>query len=366
MVKSSKTKPARKKLAVESKHLHSQKKNDIGQLLLTDISTLIEEARQYVAQTVNTTLSLLYWKIGKRIKNEVLKNKRAEYGKQIIGSLAGQLIEKYGKGWNEKTLRHCLRSAETFSEELIVSATRRQLGWTHLKTIMYLNDDLQREFYIEMSIMERWSTRKLQDKINSMLYERTAISKKPGQLIKQEIKALRDEDKLTPDLVFRDPYFLDFLGLKDTYTEKNLEDAILRELENFILQLGQGFTFVERQKRMVIDGEDFKLDLLFYHRKLKRLVSIDLKLGKFKAAYKAQMELYLRWLEKNEMQSGEETPVGLILCAEGNKEQIELLQLDKAGIKIAEYLTELPSKKLLQQKLHQAIEISKRNIENRE
>lgn len=155
---------------------------------------------------------------------------------------------------------------------VIVSATRRQLGWTHLKTIMYLKDGLQRGFYIEMSIMERWSTRKLQDRINDMLYERTAISKKPGQLIKQEIKMLRDEDKLTPDLVFRDPYFLDFLGLKDTYSEKNLEDAILRELENFILELGQGFTFVERQKRMVIDGEDFKLDLLFYHRKLKRLV----------------------------------------------------------------------------------------------
>jgi len=189
---------------------------------------------------------------------------------------------------------------------------------------------------------------------------------KPKRLIKQEIKLLREEDKLTPDLVFRDPYFLDFLGLKNTFSEKNLEDAILRELENFILELGQGFSFVERQKRMVIDGEDFKLDLLFYHRKLKRLIAIDLKLGKFKADYKAQMELYLRWLEKNEMQAGEEMPIGLILCAEGNKEQIELLQLSKAGIKIAEYLTELPSKKLLQQKLHQAIEISKKQLENNE
>ena len=198
-----------------------------------------------------------------------------------------------------------------------------------------------------------------------MLYERTAISKKPGQLIKQEIKDLREQDTLTPDLVFRDPYFLNFLGLKNTFSEKNLEDAILRELENFILELGQGFSFIERQKRMIIDGEDFKLDLLFYHRKLKRLVVIDLKLGKFKATYKAQMELYLRWLEKHEMQAGEEIPIGLILCTEGNKEQIELLQLDKAGIKIAEYLTELPSKKLLQQKLHQALEISKRQIENK-
>jgi predicted nuclease of restriction endonuclease-like (RecB) superfamily len=340
------------------------KKIKTDQLLFNDVSKLIEETRQHVANTINTTLSLLYWKIGTRINTEVLQNSRAEYGKQIVASLTRQLVEKYGKGWDEKTIRHCLRSAETFSEELIVSAVRRQLGWTHLKTIMYLKDDLQRQFYMEMCILERWSTRKLQEKIDGMLYERTAISKKPKQLIKQEIKELRDEDKLTPDLVFRDPYFLNFLGLKNTFNEKNLEDAILRELENFILELGQAFSFVERQKRMIIDGEDFKLDLLFYHRKLKRLIAIDLKLGKFKAAYKSQMELHLRWLEKNEMQPGEEVPIGLILCAEGNKEQIELLQLNKAGIKIAEYLTELPSKKLLQQKLHQAIEISKKYIEN--
>lgn len=340
------------------------KKVNTEQQLFKDITSLIEDSRSFVANAVNTTLVLLYWKVGKRINAEILKNKRAEYGKQIVVSLTKQLTEQFGKGWDDKTLRHCLRSAETFSEELIVSAVRRQLGWTHLKTIMYLKDELQREFYMEMCIQERWSTRKLQDKIDGMLYERTAISKKPKQLIKEEIKQLRDSDKLTPDLVFRDPYFLDFLGLKNTFSEKHLEDAILRELENFILELGQGFTFVERQKRMVIDGEDFRLDLLFYHRKLKRLVAIDLKLGKFKAAYKAQMELYLRWLEKNEMQSGEQIPIGLLLCAEGNKEQIELLQLNKSGIKVAEYLTELPSKKLLQQKLHQAVEISKRQIEN--
>jgi len=339
-------------------------KADIEGQLLSDVASLIEQSRQYVAQTVNSTLSLLYWRIGYRINVEILKDKRAEYGKQIIATLSQCLVEKYGSGWDSKTIRHCLRSAETFSEGLIVSAAQRQLGWTHLKTIMYLKDDLQRQFYIEMCIQQRWSTRKLQERIDSMLYERTAISRKPSQLIKQELKQLREEDKLTPDLVFRDPYFLDFLGLKNTFKEKGLEDAILRELESFILELGQGFTFVERQKRMVIDGEDFKLDLLFYHRKLKRLVAIELKMGKFKAAYKSQMELYLRWLEKNEVQAGEESPIGLILCAEGNKEQVELLELGKAGIKIAEYMTELPDKKLLQNKLHQAVEFSKKLIEN--
>jgi predicted nuclease of restriction endonuclease-like (RecB) superfamily len=240
----------------------------------------------------------------------------------------------------------------------------RQLSWTHFTLLIPLKQPLQREFYTEMCRIEKWSVRTLRDKIDSMLYERTAISKKPSKLIKQELKQLRAEDKLTPDLVFRDPYFLDFLGLKNTYDEKSLEDAILRELERFILELGQGFTFVERQKRMIIDGEDFKLDLLFYHRRLKRLVAIDLKMGKFKAGYKSQMELYLRWLEKNEMQAGEKKPIGLILCAEGNKEQVELLELGKAGIKIAEYMTELPDKKLLQKKLHQAIALSKKQLEN--
>lgn len=335
------------------------------QKLLSDIASLIEESKSYVAQTVNATLSFLYWKIGKRINADVLKNKRAEYGKQIVASLTRQLTEQFGNGFSEKNIRRMMQFADVFPDEQIVASAMRQLSWTHFTLLIPLKEPLQREFYAEMCRIERWSVKTLREKIDGMLYERTAISKKPEQLIKQEIKQLREEDKLTPDLVFRDPYLLNFLGLKDTYSEKSLEDAILRELENFILELGQGFTFVERQKRMIIDGEDFKLDLLFYHRKLKRLVAIDLKLGKFKAAYKAQMELYLRWLEKNEMQSSEQTPIGLILCAEGNKEQIELLQLHKAGIKIAEYLTELPSKKLLQQKLHQAIEISKKQIENK-
>jgi predicted nuclease of restriction endonuclease-like (RecB) superfamily len=342
------------------------KKINTEKQLFTDLARLIEESKQYVAQTVNSTLTLLYWRIGKRISNDLLQNKRAEYGNQIVATVSRQLVENYGNGFSEKSIRRMVQFAEVFHDEQIVASAMRQLSWSHFIELIPLKQSLQREFYAEMCRIEKWSVRTLREKINGMLYERTAISKKPKHLIKQEIKQLRTEDKLTPDLVFRDPYFLDFLGLKNTFSEKNLEDAILRELERFILELGQGFTFVERQKRMIIDGEDFKLDLLFYHRKLKRLIAIDLKLGKFKAGYKSQMELYLRWLEKNEMQPEEDTPIGLILCAEGNKEQIELLQLNKAGIKVAEYLTELPDKKLLQQKLHQAIEISKKHIENNE
>ncbi len=332
--------------------------------LFSEIKTMIEESRRHVAVTVNATITMLYWKIGKKIKEEVLDNQRAGYGEQIVQNLSIELTLMYGKGWGVKHIRHCLRIAETFHDEQIVYALSRQFTWTHLRILMYVDDGLKREFYIEMCRLEKWSTRTLNDKINSMLFERTAISKKPDQTIAFELKELRDEGKLSPEMVFRDPYFLDFLGLKDAFSEKDLEQAILNELEKFILEIGQGFTFVERQKRMVIDNEDHYLDLLFYHRKLRRLVAIDLKLGKFKASYKGQMELYLRFLEKYEKEEGEETPLGLILCSEKSPEQIELLKLEESGIKVAEYLTELPSKKLLERKIVQAIELAKLQIDN--
>jgi len=258
-----------------------------------------------------------------------------------------------------------VRFAEAFPDTQIVATLSRQLSWSHFKEILPLKKPLQRDFYAEMCRLERWSVRTLRKKIDGMLYERTAISKKPEELAKKELAALREKDRLTPDLVFRDPYFLDFLGLKDTYSEKDLETAILREMESFILELGAGFSFVARQKRITVDNEDYYLDLLFFHRKIKRLIAIELKLGKFKAAYKGQMELYLRWLEKYEREPGEEPPLGLILCAGKAREQIELLQLDKSGIRVAEYMTELPKRELLEQKLHKAVESARKRLEAR-
>ena len=201
----------------------------------------------------------------------------------------------------------------------------------------------------------------MREMIDGMLFERTTIATKPEELIKSELANLRDNDVMTPDLVFKSPYFLEFTGLKGMYSEKSLEDSLVAHLEQFIMELGVGFSFVERQKRMIIDGEDYYLDLLFYHRKLHRLIAIDLKLGSFKAQYKGQMELYLRWLEKYEMQPGEETPLGLLLCTEGSEEQISLLQLDKSGIRVAQYLTELPSKEILLRQLQKSIEAAKEN-----
>ncbi len=319
-----------------------------------------------MAQAVNAGLTATYWHIGKRISEDILQNNRAGYGEQIVATLSRQLTEAFGQGWSVKHLRHCLRFTEVFSDFQIVSTLWRQLSWSHFKIIMYRDSDLERNFYAQMCRLENWSVRTLQAKIDSMLFERTAISKKPEKLAKQELAQLKEEDKLTPDLVFRDHYVLDFLGLKDTYSEKDLEASILSELEKFILELGAGFAFVARQKRMIIDNTDFYLDLLFYHRKLKRLVAIELKIGEFKAAYKGQMELYLRWLEKYETEESEEQPIGLILCAKGNAEQIELLQLDKANIKVAEYITQYLPKDLLAKKLHDFTIAAKKQLENRE
>lgn len=239
------------------------------------------------------------------------------------------------------------------------------MSWSHFVAILPVEDQLAREFYAEMCRLEHWSVRTLRAKIDSMLFERTALSRKPKKLVRLELAKLRKEDKLTADMVFRDPYFLDFLGLKGAYQERDLEAAILRELEAFIMELGAGFTFVERQKRITVDGENYYLDLLFYHRKLRRLIAIELKLGRFKADYKGQMELYLRWLDKYERRAGEERPLGLILCAGKSDEQIALLELSKSGIRVAQYLTQLPPRKILEEKLHEAIRLARMGLEHR-
>ena len=276
--------------------------------------------------------------------------------------MSAQLTAEYGKGFTRSNLFYMIRFAEAFPDPKIVHSLSGQLSWTHFRQILYMNDPLQRDFYAEMFRLERWSVRTLRAKIQSMLYERTAISRKPDELARQEVDALRDEDRLTPDLVFRDPYLLHFLGLADAYSARHRETAPPRESERSLLDLGPEFTSVARQKRISVDSEDYYLDLLFYHRRLRRLVAIDLKLGRFQAADKGQMELYLRWLDKYDRPAGEESPLGLILCAEKATEHIELLQLAESGIRVAEYLTELPSREVLARKLHQAIRAARARL----
>ena len=336
-------------------------------VLFNDVCLIIDQARRHVATYVNVEACLMNWHVGKRIKEDVLYNQRAEYGKQILKNLSVKLTERYGTGWGTEKLKHCVRSAYLFSEDDIMYAARTQLTWTHLRSLMSLKDSLERQFYMEMCRIEHWDTRTLDEKIDSQLYQRTAISQRPEEVIRRELKELREEDTLNPDIVFRSTYFLDMLGLPDVFSEKDLENSILNQLLEFIKELGSDFTFVDRQKRITVDSEDYFIDLLFFHRGLRRLVAIDLKLGKFKPAYEGQMRLYLRYLNKNDRKPWEEEPIGLILCSEGNTEHIQYFMLDDdSDIRVAQYYTELPSKELLAARLQRAIAIAREHqIENK-
>lgn len=324
--------------------------------LLADLRQLIEQARQAAAVAVNAGLTLMYWHIGQRIRTDVLGGQRAGYGEEIVATVSRQLTADYGRSFSAKSLRHMMRFAEVFPSQEIVSTLSRQLAWSHVLELIYLKDPLARDFYAQMCSTERWSVRTLRERVDSMLFERTALSKQPDELIRSELDSLRAQGEVTPPLLLKDPYVLDFLALDDRYLEKGLEDAILRELEHFLLELGAGFSFVARQRRIQLDSEDFYIDLLFYNRKLRRLVAIELKLGDFKAEYKGQMELYLRWLAKHDQEQGDLPPLGIILCTGKKHEQIELLELDKSGIHVAEYLTVLPPREVFAQKIHQAMQ----------
>ena len=330
--------------------------------LLADLCRLIEQARQSAMAAVNASLTLMYWRIGQRIRLEVLGGQRADYGAEIVVTLSRQLVADYGRSFEEKNLRRMVQFAELFAEEEKVVTLSRHLSWSHFLALLPLKDPLARDFYARMCSQDRWSVRTLRDRVGSMLFERTALSKKPDELIHMELDALHTKGDVTPALLLKDPYVLDFLGLQDRYLEKDLEDAILRELETFLLELGAGFSFVARQRRIQLDNDDFYIDLLFYNRKLRRLVAIELKLGEFKAEYKGQMELYLRWLAKNDQEPGDAPPLGIILCTGKKQEQIELLELDKSGIHVAEYLTVLPPREVFEQKIHHALQTARLRV----
>jgi predicted nuclease of restriction endonuclease-like (RecB) superfamily len=355
------------KLTKKTGEIISRKAQDIElssvpPALLEELQYLIESARIRVAVGVNAEMVMLYWNIGTRIRADILGKERAAYGKMIVATVSQQLTQVYGAGFGQSNLFAMIRCAELYPEIKIVQTLSGKLSWSHFVELIKIDDPLQREFYTEMCRLERWSVRTLQAKIQGMLFERTVLSKKPEDLARKELAARRDEDRMTPDLVFKSPYFLEFLDLSDTFSEKDLENSILRDLERFILELGTDFSFVARQKRITVDGEDYYIDLLFYHRKLRRLVVIDLKLGKFKAADKGQVELYLRWLDKYDRQPGEEAPIGLVLCAGSSVGHVELLELEASNIRVAEYLTELPPREVLEKKLKSAVAIARERL----
>ncbi|EPN8462823.1 PDDEXK nuclease domain-containing protein [Vibrio cidicii] len=332
--------------------------------LSQEVAALIRSAKQRAAAAINNEITLLYWQVGNRIRQEVLGGGRADYGKQVIATLATELTAQYGKGWSKRNLAQMVKFAEVFTDAHIVQTLSAQLSWSHFVILCSIDDPLKRDFYTSMAMQERWSTRTLDERIGALLFERTAISKKPDETIVAELTELRVSGQYNKNLLLKDPYILDFLELNDRYLEKDLEDAILRDIEQFLLELGAGFTFVARQKRIQIDNDDFYIDLLFYNRKLKRLVAIDLKLEKFKHSHKSQMELYLSWLKKYETEEGENPPLGIILCSSKKQEQIELLEMEGSDIHVAEYLTRLIDVELLEQKLQHSIANAKQRLNN--
>jgi len=338
--------------------------SNIGQIpetnhLLLGIETLIEKAGKNIAVYLNAEISRLYWSIGNHIVTEIQYETYSQHGQQILATLSQRLTEKFGKGYTYSALTRMIKVAEAYSEEMFATVSQT-LSWSHFIELVAIENPAKRLFYQQMCIIENWSVRTLRQKEDTMLFERTAIAAKPDDEI-LEILQTTNNTNITPDLVFKSTYVVDFLGLSGYYSEKDLENAILAELEKFILELGQGFAFLERQKRIPVDSVDYSLDLLFYHRKLNRLVAIDLKLGKFKPKYKGQMELYLKYLQKNEKQLHENPPIGLLLCSEGNTEHIELLLLDEENIKVAQYLTAFPDKQWFIEKLNKSIAIAQQN-----
>lgn len=338
-------------------------KYQIDNDLYLNVKSVINQAKQSLAVHINHTLVLSYWHIGKIINDDILQNKRATYGQSVVENLATRLTLEYGEGFGKRNLFRMIDFHSKFADYKIVATLSTQFSWSHFVEFIKLEDALKREFYITMCGNEKWSVRTLRERISSMLFERTAIAKKPDEVIKNDLALLNEEHKMTPELFLKDPYVLDFLNLPDNFSEKDLEQAILLELEKFILEFGSDFAFVARQKRFQVGGDDFKLDLLFYHRKLQRLILIELKLDKFTPAHKGQVECYLKWLSKYEKQPNEEEPLAIILCATKNQEVVEILDIADSGIHIAEYWLQLPPKELLQQKLHTAIINAKTKID---
>jgi len=324
------------------------------QSLYSEVANLIDQSRRKMYSQANANTVQLFWEIGKRINDEILKNSRAEYGKQVIVKLSEQLVDKYGRSFAVRNLRRMMQFAEQFLDFEIVSALPTQLSWSHITEILPLKSREEQLFYLSEASNGLITQKELRNLITRKAFERKEIAN-------NQISA----SALVPLDSFKDPYLFDVLGLKDEYLESDLEEAILRELEKFILEFGKGFAFVERQKRMIIDGHDHHLDLLFYNRQLNRLVAIELKMGKFEAAYSGQMKLYLNWLNRYEKQKNEQTPIGLILCSEGGREEIELLEMDRDGILVAEYWTKLPPKAEFEQKIQQILSVTKEQLKQR-
>jgi len=384
--------------------------------VLPQIRALIEASRQHVVATANLTLVWLNWNVGRIISEETQQHaERAEYGERLIEALAQRLTKQYGNGYSARSLWDVRRFFSEFEilpspltefgsrqilpsllaessmprfrseapskssaeeirrvppakssgraisqpvpgesgDRLVIDVSKHShLGWTHYRILLTVETGMKRRFYFEQAASQRWATRELQRQLDRALFERVALSRDTRVLARLEkqrgpVETVRYED------AFKDPYLLDFLGLKGAYSEKDLEAAIIANLQQFLTELGSDFCFIRRQYPMRIDDEDFYLDLLFFHRRLSCLMAIDLKIGPFSAADKGQMDLYLAWLKQHQWRQGAENePVGLILCTSKKRQHVELLlSHGPHKMQVSEYLTQLPPKRVLEDRL---------------
>ncbi|MFI8412132.1 YhcG family protein [Paeniglutamicibacter gangotriensis] len=323
--------------------------------LFEQVSALILQTRSTVAAKANAALTLMNWQIGCLIDTEILGERRAEYAEEIVATLSPQLTKRFGRGYDKSSLHRMVRFSQTFPDPEIVATLSRQLSWSHFKDLLPVYSDEARTFYIQQAIEAQLSVRALRELIGRQGFERREIA-----------NAQTPGGSAVPLDTFSDPYFLDFLGLKDSFAERDLEEALIRDMEEFLLEAGNGWTFADRQKRMTVGNDDFYLDLLFYSRPLHRLIAVELKVGKFHPSFKGQMDLYLKWLDRYERRDDEEAPLGLILCTETSREQIELLEMHKDGIVVAEYWSTLPPKEELQRRITQIYRAARERIARRE
>jgi predicted nuclease of restriction endonuclease-like (RecB) superfamily len=357
--------------------------------MLSRVISLIDDAHRTSARTVNAFMTATYWSIGRYIVEFEQQGKsRAGYGEEILKRLATDLSDRFGKGFsltNLKQFRHFYlawrpaqkgqtvsdlllappsKKSQTASDQLVASGLPSSfpLPWSAYVRLLSLKDEQARKFYEAEALRGGWSVRQLDRQINALFYERTALSRDKAKMLTKGAVAKR-EDTVTPEEEIKDPYVLEFLGLKDEYSESEIEEALILHLERFLLELGGDFAFVGRQRRLRIGDEWYRIDLLFFHRKLRCLVVIDLKRGKFTHADAGQMHMYLNYAREHWMRDGENPPVGLILCSQRD-EAIARYALDGLPNKIlaTEYRTVLPDEKLIADE----IEKTRRQLEARQ
>ncbi len=335
----------------------------IDNIFIEEIRLLINQSKSNISRFINSQMTILYWHIGKRIKEEIIQDNKAEYGTQTIKNLAKVLASEYGKGFSQANLFYMIQFYSFIPSLEILQTVSGKLSWSHIVELLAIKTKEEQDFYAYMAIESKWSVRELRHNIHIMSYERTLASQKSKTALKiPSISKEQADELMQPDILLKDPYILEFLQLPNNFYENELENAILKEIGKFLLELGTGFSFLARQKRITVDGDHFYIDLLFYNRKLKRMIVLELKKGKFKPEYKGQMEFYLNYLKEHETLPGEEAPIGIILCTEKSHSQVQLMDLLNSGIHVAEYWTELPPREVFERKVQEIVLQAKENI----